>query len=41
MDPKEDVQSIAEQARKLRAGEEKWRPGWMDYGTGIPAREES
>lgn len=33
--PKADVESLAEQARRLRGGEEKWRPGWMDYGVGI------
>lgn len=37
--PKEDVESIAEQARRLRAGKDKWRPGWMDYGIGILGRE--
>lgn len=41
MEPKDDVQSIAEQARRLRAGEDKWRPGWMDYGIQVLEKEGS
>lgn len=30
--PPGDRKSIAEQARRLLEGKEKWRPGWMDFG---------
>lgn len=37
--PKKDVQSMAEQARRLLAGKEQWRPGWMDWDIGGLRRE--
>jgi large subunit ribosomal protein L23 len=30
--PKADRKSIAEQAKALLEGKDKWRPSWMEYG---------